>query len=63
VIKEYELPIGATKKGFFLIETSQELNEEIAKLTRRAISINDRAKRVRANYQTFYAGKQQLLGS
>jgi hypothetical protein len=61
VIIAYELPIGATQKGFFVIESQQELDEEITKLNKRVVGIRNRAEKVKANYKQFHSVKQQLL--
>jgi hypothetical protein len=61
IIETENLPIGAYRKGFFIMETQEELNEEIIKLNKRITGIKNRAEKVRTNYKQFHGGKQVLL--
>lgn len=49
--KKYKLPLAATSKGYYLIETEDEYNEYIDNLNKRIKGIKKRKKIITENYK------------
>ena len=54
IIQNEDLPIGAYKSGFYIIDNQTELKETIKVLTKRVDNINRKISKVKANYQSYH---------
>jgi len=60
MVKQDRIPIGTTTAGYFWIESQQDLQDAIESLHKKAMSILERIKFLKQNYETF-TGQLKLL--